>query len=214
MPTSKIKICLVTRQGSNWNQSSTIVASMSVEVELPSVQAFWNWEAAWDEEACKTSMKVNGLYEASGLALWLRSGIYSIGSGFDLDPGSVACKSIESFKNDFFSKESAMKAVTRRGAAKKQRQKSRLLWPSTMVCGCPNVADVEKPKVDGIFNLSGGHFILWSWYLALFEALTKKVPCLRIFALMMSLITFYFVDCWEPFWLPFTVSPEKKTINN
>ena len=128
-------------------------------------------QAAWSTESSKVSLRTNGLYEASGVALWLRTGSYSVGSGRDVNPGEISCESLTKFKNDFFAKNAGIKATIRRGQAKKQRQKDRLLWPTTMVVGCETLEQSEQYSADGGLNLAGGHFILWAWYLALWEAL-------------------------------------------
>eukprot|EP00435_Cladocopium_sp_Y103_P043338 s1300_g12.t1 len=127
-------------------------------------------QAVWEQETCLASLKVNGLYEGSGLALWLRTGIYSTGKGRDVSPGSIPFGEITKFKTDFFGKEVTMKAAVQRGT-KKQRTKERILWPIEMVCGCENVNDAKHDHFDGSLNLASCHFVLWSWYLAVFEAL-------------------------------------------
>ena len=131
-------------------------------------------QAAWCEESFKTSVKNNGLYEASGLALWLRTGVHSMASGRDVDPGDISFESLATFSKNFFSKDAAINAATRRGQAKKQKQKSRLLWPTTMVVGIETLAQGEKYAGDGVLNFAGGHFVLWAWYLALWEALRSS----------------------------------------
>ena len=117
-----------------------------------------------------TSLKVNGVYEGAGLALWLRSGIYSTGKGRDVNPGSVPFGEINKFKEDFFGKGVTLKAAVQR-QGKKQRTKDRIVWPIVMLCGCENVNDAEHDHFDGSLNLASCHFVLWSWYLAVFEAL-------------------------------------------
>eukprot|EP00438_Fugacium_kawagutii_P000049 Skav202750 [mRNA] locus=scaffold3516:24380:31633:+ [translate_table: standard] len=132
-------------------------------------------QAPWDPEACATSIKVNGLYEASGLALWVRSGVYSNGAGKDSDPGDVSFGALQKFLDSFFSKEVAMKGHICRGTKKQKQVKMRLLWPITMVCGCEAPVDVEgKSNFDSSLNTAGSHFVLWAWYLALSRALQKN----------------------------------------
>ena len=133
----------------------------------------WLVQAAWEQESCLTSLKVNGLYEGSGLALWLRTGIYSTGHSRDVNPGSVPFHEIIKFKTDCFGKEVTVKAAVQRAQCKKQRTKERILWPIEMVCGCENIADAKHDHFDGSLNLASCHFVLWSWYLAVFEALRE-----------------------------------------
>jgi len=128
-------------------------------------------QAIWDQQSCLTSLKVNGLYEGSGLALWLRGGIYSTGKDRNIDPGSVPFGEIAKFKADFFGKEVTLKAAVQRGQAKKRRAKQRILWPIVMLCGCESVNDAKHDHIDGSLNLASCHFVLWSWYLAVIEAL-------------------------------------------
>ena len=116
-------------------------------------------------------MKVNGLYEASGLALWMRTGVYSLGAGTDFNPGDVHVGALLTFVDNFFSKNTAMKAAILRGSAKKQKRKDRLVWPLEMICCCGSAADVSKSSFDTSLNLAGCHFVLWAWYIALMEAM-------------------------------------------
>ena len=120
---------------------------------------------------------MNGLYEASGVALWLRTGVYSCGVGKDTDPGDVALSALAKFSNDFFSKDVAMKAYIQRGTKKQKSQKARLIWPVTMISGCDSASEVEKePHFDSSLNVAGCHFVLWAWYYAMFQALLKSDP--------------------------------------
>lgn len=128
-------------------------------------------QAAWDQEACSKSIKVNGVYEASGLALWLRTGIMSTGKGRDVDPGDVTFAELDKFKTEFFSKSVTLKASVMREKAKKARVKDRLLWPVDMVCGCESPNELKHDCFDQSLNLASCHFVLWAWYLAVFEAL-------------------------------------------
>ena len=111
------------------------------------------------------------MYEGSGLALWLRGGIYSTGKDRNIDPGSVPFGEIAKFKADFFGKKVTLKAAVQRGQAKKRRAKQRILWPIVMLCGCESVNDAKHDHIDGSLNLASCHFVLWSWYLAVIEAL-------------------------------------------
>lgn len=132
-------------------------------------------QAPWSAETSAVSIRVNGLFEASGLALWLRTGIYSSSVGRDVDPGDVSFGSLVKFVDSFFSKDVAMKGHIARGQKKQKQVKLRLLWPITMVCGCEAVSDVEgKNYFDGSLNTAGSHFVIWAWYLALSRALQKN----------------------------------------
>lgn len=132
-------------------------------------------QAPWSAETCAVSIKVNGLYEASGLALWVRSGVYSNSVGKDFDPGDVSFGALEKFLDSFFSKDVAMKGHITRGSKKQKQVKLRMLWPVTMVCGCDSPGDVEdKRHFDSSLNAAGGHFVVWAWYLALSRALQKN----------------------------------------
>lgn len=132
-------------------------------------------QAPWSAETCSVSIKVNGLYEASGLALWLRSGVYSNNVGKDIDPGDVSFGALHKFVDSFFSKDVAMKGHITRGAKKLKAVKLRLLWPITMVCGCELPSELEgKNHFDSSLNTAGSHFVVWAWYLALFRALQKN----------------------------------------
>eukprot|EP00435_Cladocopium_sp_Y103_P014364 s1151_g3.t1 len=133
------------------------------------------YKAPWTAEQCQVSMQVNGLYEASGLALWLRTGVYSTGASRDVNPGDVSFAALQKFEADFFSKDVALSCSILRGVKKQRQQKPRLLWPITMVCGVEAVSDVEnRVCFDSCLNTAGCHFVIWSWYLAIFHALLKS----------------------------------------
>ena len=125
-------------------------------------------------------MRINGLYEASGLALWLRTGVFSMNVARDFSPGDVSYTSLLKFENDFFSKDVCMKGYVQRGQKKSKTAKLRLVWPITMVVGCDTAAEIEKKThFDSSLNTAGCHFALWSWYLALFHALLKNVAWMQ-----------------------------------
>ena len=173
-------------QGDQWLQGSPMASDQTC---LP-IYTYLNYrcnqyvvkktrrKAVWDQSACLTSLKTSGLYEASGLALWLRCGIYSTAQGRDLDPGDIPFSEIAKFKDAFFSKEVVFRASVQRGAAKKAKIKERLLWPLEMVCGCEQISDLKHDFFDGSLNLASCHFVLWSWFLAVFEALQASDPWL------------------------------------
>ena len=128
----------------------------------------------WDKEKCEISLSVNALYEASGHALWLAHGVFGIKGTKTVDPGDVNWKSLQDFVSDFFDKK-----VTRETAVKRKEKKvkrERLLWPAEMVCMVDQskVAAAGSGDFDASLQLAGGHFILWSWYLALFHAIQAQ----------------------------------------
>lgn len=132
-------------------------------------------QAPWTAEKCAVSIRVNGLFEASGLALWLKSGVYSSNVGRDMDPGDVSFGAVQKFVDNFFTKDVAMKGHIARGSKKQKQVKLRLLWPITMVCGCAAASDVDdKDYFDSALNTAGSHFVIWAWYLALSRALQKN----------------------------------------
>ena len=121
-------------------------------------------------------MKVNGLYEASGLALWLRTGAFRIANTPDSDtaPGDVGMQTLGKFVDTFFSKESGMQASVIRGTKKARTSKERMVWPSEMIVVTDTCSHVEKDGAfDASLNLVGCHFVLWAWYYALFQSLRK-----------------------------------------
>ena len=122
-------------------------------------------------------MRVNGLYEASGLVLWLRTGVSSTGYGADNNPGDVSVAAVLSFIDDFFAPSNAIAAHVQRGTKKSKSSKSRSLWPCTMVCSIDKTDALKKQAFDGGFNLVGSHFLVWGWCLAVAQALAKNAPC-------------------------------------
>ena len=127
----------------------------------------------WLAEQCETSLRSTGLYEASGNALWLQTGTFSA-SPKELDQGDVNWGSLQQFKMAWFSKKASFKAnVTRSSGQKKVKvDKARLVWPTVMVCAVSKIPDANKQYFDATLPLlATGQFILWSWYLALFEAI-------------------------------------------
>ena len=128
-------------------------------------------------------MQANGLYEASGLVLWLRTGVYSTGSSRDVNPGDVAFSALRKFEADHFSKDAALNTYVCRGPKKQRSQKPRLIWPITMVCGIEASSAVETQTCfDSSLNTAACHFVIWSWYLAVFHALQKNDSQLCIFS--------------------------------
>lgn len=121
-------------------------------------------------------MRVNGLYEASGLVLWLRTGVSSTGYGADHNPGDVSVEALLAFVSDFFDPSNAIATHVQRGAKKSKSSKSRLLWPCTMVCSVDKIDGLKKQTYDGGFNLVGSHFLVWGWYLSVAQALARNAP--------------------------------------
>ena len=131
-------------------------------------------QAPWTAEACLAAMKSSGMYEAAGLALWLRTGVWSLAKGRDVDPGDVSYAALTRFADMYFSKAVSLKTyVTREG--KRQKPHDRLVWPVPMVCTCENMPELDKKFFEGNLNLVGCHFVLWSWYVALAAALRNNV---------------------------------------
>ena len=135
-------------------------------------------------------MQVNGLYEASGLVLWLRTGVYSAGVSRDITPGDVAFSALRKFEADYFTKDVALNAFITRGAKKQRQQKPRLIWPITMVCGFEASSDIEnRMHFDSCLNTAGCHFVIWSWYVAIFHALLKNDSWLCILIVFLQAST-------------------------
>ena len=124
---------------------------------------------------CSASMKSSGMYEAAGLALWLRTGVWSLGKDRDVDPGDVSYDALARFSEVYFSKSVTLKTYVMRDG-KRQKPRDRLIWPVPMVCTCDSLSELEKSKAfESNFNLVGCHFVLWSWYVALAAALRNNV---------------------------------------
>ena len=122
-------------------------------------------------------MHASGIYEASGLALWLQTGAFGSSSHDDLN-----WQSLEGFKEKFFSKRVAFKAsVTRMQGTKKQKsERKRILWPVPMICAVDSITSACHENLDASLPLIGtGHFVLWAWYLATYEAIMQSVTRLR-----------------------------------
>lgn len=124
-------------------------------------------------EQCAASVNVNGMYEATGLALWLRTGVWSLGKDRDIDPGDVSFSALEKFSDIYFSKLVSVKTYVTR-EAKRQKPRERLLWPCPMVAACDAASDVEKTHFENSLNILSCHFVLWSWYLALAKAMRNS----------------------------------------
>ena len=128
----------------------------------------------WLAEQCETSLKTTALYEASGLALWLQTGTFTPAQTWHLEQGDVNWGSLIHFKNSWFSKKATFKAnVTRAQGQKKVKvDKARLVWPTVMVCAVSKLSDASNQSFEGTLPLlASGQFILWAWYVALFEAI-------------------------------------------
>jgi hypothetical protein len=122
-----------------------------------------------------------GVYEAPGLALWLRTN--ALGVGPDAEEEDVNWQSLKQFEAAFFSKSGSFKTRATRSTAggKKQKiEKSRMFWPCVMVCGIETAKHALHDHFDAALPLLGsGQFVLWAWFLALFRALQAAEACLR-----------------------------------
>lgn len=139
-------------------------------------------QAPWDVETCKTSITVNGLYEAAGLALWLRTGVFRIANTpeWETASGDVSVETLKKFAISFFSKDSAMKASVQRGQKKSRTGRDRIVWPIEMIVVSESGTDLEKDGgFDSSLSLVGCHFVLWAWYYAMFQALQTGAPSLK-----------------------------------
>ena len=112
-------------------------------------------------------MQTTGLYEASGLALWLATEAFATASD------DVCWKDLLFFEENFFSKKVVFTAsVTRE--KKKQRTRERLTWPCEMIALTESAKTVVRDDFDAALHLAGGIFLLWAWYLAVFKALVAQ----------------------------------------
>ena len=130
-------------------------------------------------EQGQTALASTGLYEAAGLALWLQTGAVGTCSLAAEQP-DVNWASLVRFKEAWFSKRASFKAsVTRSQGQKKIKQdRARIIWPTEMICVVKKPSDATADHFDaGLPLLATGHFVLWSWYLALFEGLQSADPC-------------------------------------
>lgn len=125
----------------------------------------------WSRDECQASLTINGLYEACGNALWLRTGVYNPQPG-----DNINWSSLESFAENFFAKRTAFKATVTRtsntGTKKQKGERQRLLWPANMICIVENIKDALQESPDcGLPLLGTGQFVLWAWYLSLYKAI-------------------------------------------
>ena len=128
----------------------------------------------WDPEQAEQALVTTGLYEATGLALWLRTNSTAVMGPNRTD---INWQSLQNFKEAWFSRKSLFKASVQRGAGTKRArvQASRLLWPCEMVCGIVNAATAQKPNFDASLPLlASGLFVLWAWFVAMYEAMQSK----------------------------------------
>ena len=140
-------------------------------------------QAPWDESQCSTSLAVNGLYEASGLALWMQTGAFKVPAGtaasdpLHVNVRDISWDALTHFETAFFSKAALQKSAVTRGTKKLMRE--RLIWPCVMVCGVQDATKLEGTHFDASLRVANGWYILWAWYLALFRALRNGVPSLH-----------------------------------
>ena len=124
-------------------------------------------QAVWSKDDCETSMLTNGLYESSGLALWLATEAFAAGTE------DVCWQDLVSFEDAFFSKKVVFHTVVTR-EKKKQRTRDRLTWPCEMIVLTENVSAVLQEEFNSSLHLASGVFVLWSWYLAVVKALVAQ----------------------------------------
>ncbi|CAL1152351.1 unnamed protein product, partial [Cladocopium goreaui] len=147
-------------------------APLSIVSQAKSSESVGFKAGIWSSEQCDASMHASGIYEASGLALWLQTGAFGSSSHDDLN-----WQSLEGFKEKFFSKRVAFKAsVTRMQGTKKQKsERKRILWPVPMICAVDSITSACHENFDASLPLIGtGHFVLWAWYLATYEAIMQS----------------------------------------
>ena len=140
------------------------------------------WKAGvWSSSQCETSLGVNGIYEATGVALWLQTGAFS---SHELPSEDVNWQSLLRFQEAFFSKRALFKTNVSRytgkgeSVKKMKGERSRLIWPCAMVCKVDSVKQATAEHFDATLPLlCSGQFVLWSWFLALFEALNSNDSC-------------------------------------
>ena len=125
-------------------------------------------QAVWSLTDCEASMQTNGLYEASGLALWLATEAFAKGSE------DVCWQDLLSFEDAFFSKKVVFRTVVTREKQKKQRTRDRLTWPCEMIVVTETTKAVLHEEFNSSLHLASGVFVLWSWYLAVFKALVAQ----------------------------------------
>lgn len=149
-------------------------------------------------------MKTAGLYEAAGLALWMNPGIFgmqkSSASLENVNPGDISLSQLAQFADNLFGLDVAWKASVTRSAGSQKRTKvrERLVWPMEMICLA--IGDKVEGAYDSCLPLAGGHFILWSWYYALYSAINKKdPPLLLFFGQVYSYSLFVFLFLYDTF---------------
>ena len=142
------------------------------------VRVFYRKAGVWSAFQCETSLAVNAIYEATGVALWLQTGVFS---SHELPREDVNWQSLLRFMESFFSKRALFKTnVTRstgkgEGVKKMKGERSRLIWPCAKVCKVDSVKQASAEHFDAQLPLlCSGQFVLWSWFLALFDALTSN----------------------------------------
>ena len=120
-------------------------------------------------------MDTTGIYEASGLALWLQTGAFD-GAAAAKSTGPVrtfvpdiAWRELEALEASLFSPSALHKHSVTRGAKKQIRQ--RLLWPTVMICGLADAKAAAQNFFDQQLPLVHGHYLVWAWYVAMFKAI-------------------------------------------
>ncbi|CAK9105294.1 Cyclin-dependent kinase-like 4 [Durusdinium trenchii] len=145
-------------------------APLSIAADVKMADSVGFKAGVWSAEDCQTSLGISGIYEATGNALWLQTGAFAASPR-----DNINWASLEAFTEKFFSKRVAFKSTVTRSlsASKKQKgEKKRLIWPSVMISIVDNMktALVESPDA-GIPLSPTGQFVLWSWFLALHNAI-------------------------------------------
>ena len=165
-----------------------------VQGRLRPVPLHARWQAGvWSSAQCEASLNINGIYEAAGLALWLQTGVFSAGKA-DEFKADVNWNSLTLFKGAWFDKHRAFKTTAQRmqGSKKVKMEKGTLLWPTEMICAVSTVKDAAHDSFESSLPLlSNGKYILWAWYLALFDAICEKATCRKMQASRGFLSKFY-----------------------
>lgn len=185
MEMSKLQIPVATRHEMNERlcHVQLFLVQLPDSVSSVSLITVWSCEAPWSTEDCQTSLTVNGIYEASGLALWMQTGAFSVvsikrESAFNDVAEDIPFHVLQRFEDSFFSKSvSITSAISRAG--KKQKNRERILWPCVMMCVVPDCKSASATHFDGTMTVASGHYILWAWYLAMFRAIRDSALWLQ-----------------------------------
>lgn len=138
----------------NITVSDTPVALLA-PLQICGGDAIGSYKGVWTHNNCKSSVELNGLYEAGGNVCWFGPQLFES----ELPTEDPPLQWLKGYAT------SAFRPETIRGS-----QRARIRFPAAME-GYVYSADVPRDRYPSNLKLLAGHSVLYAWYYAVWKAL-------------------------------------------